>query len=366
MKTLITLATLLAAAPAIAQHQGHDEPAPQEHGEHAAPTEDSHADHGMMGSQHNGHAEDQDDDTHAGHHMMDEDEGEPDHSMHHAGPDDPPMDHSGHQMDALQSSDPHQGHDMGLDTAIPQSGPPPEAFTGPDHAADTVFPPEAMAEARAALPPELGGGIHRFFGIDRLEAQIADGEDAYVWELNAWYGGDIDKLWIKSEGEGEFGGPLEEAEIQALWSHAIGPYFDVQAGVRYDIRPEPDRAHAVLGIQGLAPYFFEIDVAGFLSDEGDLTARIEAEYDQRITQKLILQPRVELNLSAQDIPELGIGSGLSDLEAGLRLRYEFVPEFAPYVGVEWQRQFGDTADFTRAAGGDSDRIVFLAGVKLWF
>lgn len=364
MKTLITLATLLAATPAIAQHQGHDQPASEEHG---SQTEDSRADHGTMESQPDGHQSDNSGDPHAGHRMMDA--GEPDHSMHQASPDDPPMDHSGHQMDAVPFSDPHQGHDMGQtgqDTAIPQSGPPPEAFTGPDHAADTVFSPEAMAEARAALPPELGGGMHRFFGIDRLEAQIADGEDGYVWELNAWYGGDIDKLWIKSEGEGGFGGALEEAEIQALWSHAIGPYFDVQAGVRYDIRPEPDRAHAVLGIQGLAPYFFEIDVAGFLSDEGDLTGRIEAEYDQRITQRLILQPRIELNLAAQDIPEIGIGSGLSDLEAGLRLRYEFVPEFAPYIGVEWQRQFGDTADFTRAAGGDPDRIVFLAGVKLWF
>lgn len=356
MKTLITFATLLAATPATAQHQGHGQPASEEHSSQA---EDRHADHRMMASQH-------DDNPHAGHHMMGEDEKEPGHSMHQASPDDPPIDHSGHKMNA---ADPHQGHDMdqtGQDAAIPQSGPPPEAFTGPDHAADTVFAPEAMAEARGALPAELGGGTFRFFGIDRLEVQIADGEDGYVWEANAWYGGDIDKLWIKSEGEGEFAGSLEEAEIQALWSHAIGPYFDVQAGVRYDIRPEPDRAHAVLGIQGLAPYFFEIDVAGFLSDEGDLTARIEAEYDQRITQRLILQPRIELNLAAQDIPEIGIGSGLSDLEAGLRLRYEFVPEFAPYIGVEWQRQFGDTADFTRAAAGDPDRIVFLAGVKLWF
>lgn len=366
MRTLITLATLLAATPAVAQHQGHDQPVSEEHSENAVPTEDSHAGHGMTGSQHIGHQSDESDDPHAGHHMIDVEQEEVDHSIHQADPDDPSMDHSSHQMGAAQSSDPHQGHDMAPGTVIPQSGPPPEAFTGPDHAADTVFPPDAMAEARAALPAELGGATHGFFGVDRLEAQIADGEDGYVWELNAWYGGDIDKLWIKSEGEGEFGGPLEEVEIQALWSHAIGPYFDVQAGVRYDIRPEPDRAHAVLGIQGLAPYFFEIDVASFLSDEGELTARIEAEYDQRITQSLILQPRVELNLSAQDIPELGIGSGVSGLEAGLRLRYEIVPEFAPYVGIEWQRQFGDTADFTRIAGGDPDRIVFLAGVKLWF
>jgi copper resistance protein B len=136
--------------------------------------------------------------------------------------------------------------------------------------------------------------------------------------------------------------------------------------VRYDIRPEPRRGHVVLGIQGLAPYSFEIDAAAFLSDEGDLTARIEAEYDQRITQRLILQPRVEASFAAQDIPEIGIGAGLSAFEAGLRLRYEFVPEFAPYIGVEWQQRLGDTADYARASGENPSRIVFLAGWKLWF
>lgn len=349
MKTLITLAAALAATPALAQHAGHHGSASPESSEHGG---SSHANHDSMDTRHD------------------------DHQSHQGSiPDTPPMDHSGHtghQMDAAQPPGTHQGHDRdGHDAAIPQSGPPPEAFAGPEHAADTLFPRETMAEARAALLPELGGAMHRLFSIDRLEARLANGDDGYVWEFNAWYGGDIDKLWIKSEGEGEFGGSLEEAEIQALWSHAIGPYFDVQAGIRYDIRPNsvhhgPDRAHAVLGIQGLAPYFFEIDMAGFLSDAGDLTARIEAEYDQRITQRLILQPRIELSLAAQDIPEIGIGSGLSGLEAGLRLRYEVVPEFAPYIGVEWQRQFGATADFSRAAGGDPDRTVFLAGVKLWF
>ncbi|RED16665.1 copper resistance protein B [Parasphingopyxis lamellibrachiae] len=408
MKRLITLTALLAAAPApaAAQHQGHNQPVTEEQGEHDPSTTGGHAGQGTTAGQHEIHGEEEGDDPHAGHHMTNDDAPDHDHGMGQASPDDPPMDHTGHashrtgsegsiddgqsghamhqsgslssgetdphaghQMDEASAADAHQGHDMGAmdqDSAIPQSGPPPEAFSGPAHAADTVFPPEVMAEARSSLPPELGGAMHSLISIDRLEAQIADGEDGYVWELNAWYGGDIDKLWVKSEGEGEFGGALEEAEIQALWSHAIGPYFDVQAGIRYDIRPEPDRAHAVFGIQGLAPYFFEIDVAGFLSDEGDLTGRIEAEYDQRITQRLILQPRVELNLAAQDIPEIGIGAGLSAFEAGLRLRYEFVPEFAPYIGVEWQQQMGDTADFARAAGEDPSRVVFLTGVRIWF
>ena len=174
------------------------------------------------------------------------------------------------------------------------------------------------------------------------------------------------KLWIKNEGEGAFNGELEGIETQALWSHAIGPYFDIQSGVRYDIRPGSNRGHLVLGVQGLAPYFFELDAAAFLSDRGDITARIEAEYDQRITQRLILQPRAEISFAAQDIPEIGIGSGISSFEAGLRLRYEFVPEFAPYVGVEWQQRIGDTADFARAAGEDPGRVVLLTGVRLWF
>ena len=279
------------------------------------------------------------------------------------------MDHSQHQDHAMeQPADPHTGHHMPMSPAgsLPQSGPPPEALSGPAHAADTVFPPDEMAEARAALRPITGGATHHLISIDRLEAQIAEGEDGYVWEINAWFGGDIDKFWVKSEGEGEFGDALEEFEIQALWSHAIGPFFDLQTGIRYDVRPQPDRARAVIGVQGLAPYFFEIDAAAFLSSKGDVTARFEAEYDQRLTQRLIIQPRIEVNLSAQDIPELGIGSGVTDLEAGLRLRYEFDPQFAPYIGVEWQRQFGDTAAFTRAAGGDADRIAALLGLRFWF
>lgn len=333
----LAILPLLFAAPAFAQHEGHqmDQPA----------------------DPHGGHQMEQPADPHAGHQMpgMEEDQQASD-------------PHAGHQVE--QASDPHADHAMPGSASdephLPQSGPPPEALSGPAHAADTLFAPDVMAEAREQLRREQGGANFTLVSIDRLEAQIAEGEDGYLWEANAWYGGDIDKLWIKSEGEGEFGGPLDEAEIQTLWSHALDPWFDLQLGVRYDLRPEPDRAHLVAGIQGLAPYFFEVDAAVFLSDEGDLTGRLEAEYDQRITQRLILQPRIEIGLSAQDIPELGIGAGVTGLEAGMRLRYEIVQQFAPYVGVEWQRQFGDTADFTRAAGGDPDRWVFLAGAKFWF
>lgn len=286
--------------------------------------------------------------------------------------------HAGHEMPAMETApDPHAGHDMPAmdhsqhqapnDTAtIPQSGPPPAALSGPAHAADALFGVDQMAPSREQLRGNQGGQSHSFFGLDRLEAQIRDGEDSYLWDSNFWTGGDIDKLWVKSEGEIGSSGEVDEAEVQALWSHAIGPFFDLQTGVRYDIRPRPDRPQAVIGVQGLAPYFFELDAAAFISTKGDITARIEAEYDQRITQRLILQPRAELLLSAQDIPEYGVGSGFSSLQAGLRLRYEITRQLAPYIGIEWQRDIGDTADYTRTAGGEPDQVVGLVGLRFWF
>lgn len=369
MKRLLLAATMFVSSPAIAQHSGHTMPMPQE------PQANPHAGHAMPMEADNSAAEKetpQSDEMDMP--MPAEGEEAP------PAPDDP---HAGHQMEAMDGEPMQDGHDMGSMTlegqhdghqmegmgtpmSLPNSGPPPEAFSGPAHAADTIFDPTALAASREQLRRNQGGQTTHGFFLDRFEAQYGDEADTYVWDLDAWYGGDIDKFWIKSEGEGAFSGDLEDTEIQALWSHAIGPYFDFQTGVRYDIRPEPDRAHLVVGVLGLAPYFFELDAAAFLSNEGDLTARFEAEYDQRITQKLILQPRIEARFSAQDIPEIGIGAGLSSFDAGLRLRYEFVPQFGPYIGVEWQQQLGDTADFTRAAGEDPGRVVFLTGVRLWF
>lgn len=286
--------------------------------------------------------------------------------------------HAGHQMDhsqhgqhgqhGQQQADPHAGHHMPPAGDLPPvAPPPPEALTGPEHAADTVWNPDVMARVRQSALIDMHG---RFRGsmvmVDRLEYQARDGHDGYVWDANAWFGGDYNKLWLKTEGHGGFGERLESAEVQALWSRAIGPWFDVQAGLRYDIRPKPDRAHAVLGVQGLAPYWFEVDAALFLSEKGDLTARLEAEHDMRLTNRLILQPRAEIELAAQDAPEIGVGSGLSAAEAGLRLRYEFVPEFAPYVGVEYGRKLGDTRDYARAAGEDTGGWTVVFGLRAWF
>lgn len=291
--------------------------------------------------------------------------------------------HAGHDMSAMPSAQaaPHAGHDMStmsmgppdVPTSADNPGRPPEdplptaALSGPRHAADLVFGTGAMAAARQTLVRENGDVRTTAVILDRLEAGLRDDEESYLWDVQGWSGGDINRFWWKSEGEGDFGGGLEEAELQALYSRAITPFWDVQAGVRQDFRPDgEDTTHLVLGLQGLAPYWWEIDAAAFLSTEGDLTARVEAEYDQRITQRLILQPRLEIDASASDIPKLEIGSGLSSVEAGLRLRYEFRKEFAPYVGVEWSRALGDTADCIEARGGEADDTRLLLGLKAWF
>lgn len=264
--------------------------------------------------------------------------------------------------------DPHAGHDMGS-TAGPEiqpGPPPPEALSGPRHAADAYWGSEAMQRGRNFLREEHGNMPVGRFLVDRAEARLRDGRDGYLVDIQAWYGGDIDKLWLKSELEGSWGGKLEHAEVQALWSHAIGPWFDLQAGARFDPQPGPNRSHLVLGVQGLAPYWWEVEGAVFLSNKGDVTARAEAEYDQRITQKLILQPRAEVDLSLQDVPELAIGSGLTSASLGLRLRYQISPLVAPYIGVEYERAFGDTRRFLRAEGEDTGGFNLLAGIRFWF
>ncbi len=248
---------------------------------------------------------------------------------------------------------------------LPSGPPPAEAFEGPQHAADEIYGSAVMAEARATNHATHGDMKTGTLLAERLEARISDGHEAYLWDVQGWYGGDIDKFVLKSEGEGAFGGGVEDAEFQALWGHAIGPYFDLQAGARLDLEPET-RSHLVLGVQGLAPYMFHVDAAAFLSDRGDLTARLEGEYDYMLTQRLILQPRAELELSAQDIPERETGSGVTKLETGLRLRYELAREFAPYVGVGYEAKLGQTADLARAAGEDPDGLVLLLGLRAWF
>jgi copper resistance protein B len=264
--------------------------------------------------------------------------------------------HAGHNME--RSEDPSPGPTMELP-------PPEEAGSGPPRAADAIWGAEAMAPSRAALKREHGDMPASWFQADRLEYQARTGHDGLLWDLQGYYGTPTSKFWFKSEGEAALGEGVEDAEVQALWSKAVAPYWDLQVGVRQDLAGETD-THAVIGIQGLAPYMFEIDAALFLSQRGDLTARIEAELDQRITQKLILQPRVEVSLAAQHNAARKEGAGIDKIEAGLRLRYEIVPEFAPYIGVEQGWKLGGSARYARLAGEDPSVTSLVMGVRFWF
>lgn len=205
-----------------------------------------------------------------------------------------------------------------------------------------------------------------FFQADQFEYRAQDGDNSLKWDAQGWVGGDYDKLWLKTEGEKKTGGKVEDAEAQLLYSRLLTDFFDVQAGVRYDPEPNPRRGYAVFGIQGLAPYYFETDAALFLSNEGEVTARFSAEYELLLTQRLILQPAFEINLAAQDVEERGIGSGVNDIELGLRLRYEIRREFAPYIGVNWERKLGQTADIARSNSEDAEIPSLVAGIRLWF
>lgn len=253
-----------------------------------------------------------------------------------------------------------------LGTDLPPGDAPPPPVPEP-HMADRYWDPAAMARGRAIMMGRDGGG-RRFAQVmvNIAEYAVRNGRDGYRLDGEAWLGGDSDRLVVKSEGEGDVRGALGSAEVRALYSHAIGPYFNLQGGVRQDIRPTPARTYATLGIAGLAPYWFEVEAAAFISTHGELLARLEGYYDQRITQRLILQPRAELNVSAQRVRAVGIGSGLTAADLGLRLRYEIRRELAPYVAVTWERRLGDTARLARASGQDTGGPALALGIRGWF
>ncbi|PLY12695.1 MAG: copper resistance protein CopB [Sedimenticola sp.] len=201
--------------------------------------------------------------------------------------------------------------------------------------------------------------------IDKLEIRNTDGPNPLVLDADAWIGKDLNKFWFKTEVE-RVDGKTEEAEVQFLYSRAIAPFWDFQAGWRRDIKPEPDRDYLALGFKGLAPYLFEVDAGVFIGESGQIGARLDAEYEYMLTQKLILFPEIELNAYSKDDEAVGIGSGLADMALGLRLRYEIRREFAPYIGVNWSKKFGQTADFARADGEDASDAQIVAGIRAWF
>ncbi len=255
--------------------------------------------------------------------------------------------------------------DTAVGTSLPAGDAPAPRPVAANYA-DRVWGKNDMQPARDMLRREHGGGTFNQVMLDLAEVKIAKGHEGYKFEGSVWYGGDINRFVFKAEGEGEFGEAMEGAELTALYSRAIDPYFNLQAGIRQDVGAGPDRTHAVIGVEGLAPYWFEVSGYLYLSNKGEVTASFAGEYDQRLTQRLILQPKVEFDLSAQDMPELGIGSGLTGAEFGLRLRYEIAREFAPYVGVVHETKFGRTADYARAGGSDASSTNFVIGVRAWF
>lgn len=201
--------------------------------------------------------------------------------------------------------------------------------------------------------------------IDQLEWRNTDDEDPYALDAQAWIGKDLHKLWLKLDVEHREGA-TEEAEIQALYSRAITPFWDLQIGWRRDIKPTPTRDWGVIGIQGLAPYFLDINAALFVQDSGDTAARLSAEHDIMLTQQWVVSPEVSLSAYGQTDQETMTGSGISDAQMGLRLRYEIRREFAPYIGIIWQKKFGTTADFAQSAQEPVSDTQWVAGIRAWF
>lgn len=218
-------------------------------------------------------------------------------------------------------------------------------------------------------PRELRMADEHNFGallVDRFEwAHATGGGNATAYDIQGWFGRDYDRLVVKAEGD-VAEGKLDEARTELLWGHAIATFWDTQLGVRYDSGAGPDRGWLALGVQGLAPYWFEVDAAAYVGDEGRTALRLSAEYELLLTQKLILQPRIELNVYGKSDEVRGIGFGLSETQAGLRLRYEFTRQFAPYIGIERASKLGQTADLARADGEKTGETRWVVGVRFWF
>lgn len=201
--------------------------------------------------------------------------------------------------------------------------------------------------------------------IDQLEVTHGRDANGVGLDAQAWYGNDLDKLWLKVDGDYS-GGRLQEMRSEALWDHAFATYWSTQLGARHDFGLGPGRNWAAFGVQGLAPYWFDIEATAYVGPSGRTAVRFEAEYELMLTQRLIFQPDLEANLYGRDDTRRSIGSGLSYVSLGLRLRYEFHRQFAPYVGINLVRKFGRTADFARAAGEHAFDPQLVAGVRIWF
>lgn len=273
----------------------------------------------------------------------------------------------------------------GADRAAAQHGaheaqPPPPAQkpAGEDHAPHgkpapelpPFIPPITEADRKAAFPDVDGHAVHDtalhgFVLFDQLEWQSVNGGTGFNLDSKGWLGWDRDRFWFRVEGDGDHS-RIGEAEAHLLFARRFSRWWDVVAGVRQDVRPDPSRTWAAVGIQGLAPYWFDVEVTAYVGAGGRTHVRGEVEYELRLSNRLVVQPLVEIELFGKADPERGIGAGLSTAEAGFRLRYEVRRELAPYLGVVWNTKVGRTAELARAAGGETGSARLVAGVRLWF
>lgn len=261
----------------------------------------------------------------------------------------------------------HGSHAMHMDASDSEDAP--STQTAPAQSR-TPIPPITDADRAAVYTSHAGHQVHdsainSYFLADKLEWQDANDGSALVWDLSGWIGGDIDRLLLRSEGE-RTNGKTEEAEVQALWGHSISPWWDVVAGARQDFKPGAPQTWAAFGLQGQAISDLDIEATAFIGEAGQTAARLEADYDLQLTNNLVLQPTAELNFYGKNDPQRGNGSGLSTSEFGLRLRYEITPQFAPYVGVSWDRSYGKTADYAREDDEDTQDARLVVGVRMWF
>jgi copper resistance protein B len=275
------------------------------------------------------------------------------------------MDHSGMAgMDHGAMPQKGQGEMTGMG-AMPgmamgpmQGGSPPPDARSPDYSDGVAGSPIQGLHMHGSVP--IGMLL-----IDQLEAFHGRDANGQSWEAQAWYGNDENKLWIRTEGE-RSRGKLEDGDLEAFWNHNIATFWSTQLGVRQGIGEGPNRTWAAFGVQGLAPYWFELEATGYVGPSGRTAARVRAEYEMLFTQRLILQPEAEINLYGKNDPQRRIGSGVSDVQFGLRLRYEIRRQFAPYIGVNWVRRIGTTADYARQDHQPVLDRQIVAGVRLWF
>jgi copper resistance protein B len=241
--------------------------------------------------------------------------------------------------------------------------------------AQTAETTQVAAAPQIILPGKMIGGgdmaamnnsIFAHALLDQFEGRIGGGQNGFRWDGQAWIGTDYDKLWLKSEGFALGKGGVEDGRHELLYDRALTTFLDLQAGVRADWDSAKGRTWAALGVQGLAPLFFDYEATGYLSDSGHAALRFAAFYDLAITQRLILQPQIEMNFYSKADPARRVGTGLSDIDTGLRLRYELSRKFAPYVGVVYAGRFGQTADFARKEGQGATAVQFVFGIRNWF